>query len=178
MAKAEDATGDEFERITVPELKGACGPVRVTLLGAPALRATRTGAREPVEAVRLDDGEGGWDVVTPVLFLLTRAMFACGSYVMKLKEYLPRLIYQCQGCQRKLVEEPGEPHRFKFDASSLDLPTFRVQLDAPAVACPGCGRYNILWSADMAAQVEGALVEAIAALASPGSGAAPDRRGR
>jgi hypothetical protein len=155
---------EEFEQVTVPELKGACGPVSVTLLGAPALRSIRTGILKPVEAVAVDDGEGGGDVVTPVLFLHVRTMFACGSYVMKLKQYLPRLIYQCQGCQQKLTEQPGKPHRFEFDVSSLDLPTFRVQLDAPAVACPGCARYNILWSDEMAAQVEVAMAQALSAL--------------
>jgi hypothetical protein len=165
---------EEFEPVTVPELQGGRGPVRVVLLGAPALRSTRTGALQPVEAVRVDDGEGGWDVITPVLFLHIRTMFACGSYVMKLKEYLPRLIYQCQGCQRKLAEQPGEPHRFEFEVSSLDLPPFRVRLDAPAVACPDCGRPNVLWSDETAAQIEGTLAEAVAAL--PAACGAPLRR--
>jgi hypothetical protein len=164
MVKGKKQSGDEFEPVTVPELKGGRGPVRVTLLRAPALCSTRTGVLKPVEMVRTDDGEGGWDIIPFVLFLHVRAMFACGSYVMKLKEYLPRLIYQCQGCQRKLADEPGEPHHFEFEASSLDLPAFGVQLEAPAVACPECGRYNVLWSDEMAAQIEGELAEAVAAL--------------
>jgi hypothetical protein len=163
MAKRKIPSGDEFEQVTVPELKGSGGPVSVTLLGAPALRSTRNSVLKSVDMVKLDDGEGGWDFVTFVLFLHTRAMFACGSYVMKLKEYLPRLIYQCKGCQRKLAEEPSEPHHFEFDAVSLDLPTFGVQLDAPAVECPECGRYNVLWSDEMSAHIEGAFAEAVAA---------------
>jgi hypothetical protein len=171
----------EFESVTMPELRGVRGPVRVTLLGVPAVRAIRGGVVQPVAEVGTDDGEGGVDAVPLVLFIHVRAMFACGSYVMKLKEYLPRLIYQCQGCQRKLAEGPGEAHRFEFEASSLDQPTFRVRLDAPAVACPGCGRHNVLWSDEMAAQIEGALAEALSALppsegpAEPGT--APDRGG-
>jgi hypothetical protein len=160
---------EEFQPVTVPELTGARGPVRVTLRGAPALRSTRTGELRPLEAIRVEDGEGGWDVIPPVLFLHVRAMFACGSYVMKLKEYLPRLIFQCQGCQRKLAGEAGEPRRFEFEATSLDLPPVRVQLDAPAVACPDCGRYNVLWSDEMAAHIEGAMAEAISALPNWGS---------
>ena len=157
-------SSEEFEPVTISELTGARGPVRVTLRGAPALRSTRTGALKPVEVIRVEDGEDGWDVISPVLFLHTRTMFACGSYVMKLKEYLPRLIFQCQGCQRKLAEGPGEPHRFEFEAVSLDLPPVRVQLDAPAVACPGCGRYSVLWSDEMSAHIEGAIADAVAAL--------------
>ena len=167
--------------MTIPELQGGRGPVRVTLLGVPAVRAISSGAVRPVAEVGTDDGEGGVDAVPLVLFIHVRAMFACGSYVMKLKEYLPRLIYQCQGCQRKLAEEPGEQHRFEFEASSLDQPMFRVQFDAPAVVCPGCGRHNVLWSDEMAAQIEGALAEALSALPAPGGSAepsaAPDRGG-
>lgn len=87
---------EEFESVTIPELRGCRGAVRVTLLGVPALRAVRSRTVQPVAEVATDDGEGGVDAVPLVFFIHVRAMFACGSYVMKLKEYLPRLIYQCQ----------------------------------------------------------------------------------
>lgn len=162
------ASGEQYEQITIAELSGARGMVRVTLLGTPVLRSIRSGAHKPIETVKVDDGEGGWECVTPVVFLSTEVMFRCGSYTMKLKEYLPRLIYQCRDCQRRLPEEPSEPHRFEFDTSPLDLPKFRVILDAPAIACPGCGRHNVLWSDEMSAQIEGALTEAMGSLPTPG----------
>jgi hypothetical protein len=162
------ADQEKFERIVVPELIGANGTVRLTLFGAPALRSKRTGAIKAIEDIETDDGEGGVDVIDPVLFLSVRTMFACGSYVMKLKEYLPRLIFQCTGCQGRLSEGPGEPHHFEFEVQALNLPTFRVRLDAPAVACPACGRHVVLWSDEMMAQVESAAREAWYSL--PGGG--------
>jgi hypothetical protein len=159
----QDEAGD-FEVIAFPELNGGAGPARVTLLGTPVLRSTRDGRLKPPEMIKVDDGEGGWDLVDPVLFYSVALMFGCGSYVMKLKEYLPRLIFQCKGCRAVLPEEPSEPHRFEIDATSLELPPSRVRLHAPAVACPRCGRRHVLWSDEMAAAIEGALAEALASL--------------
>jgi endogenous inhibitor of DNA gyrase (YacG/DUF329 family) len=156
--------GDEFEPTTIPELRGGSGPVHVTLLGAPALRSVRTGALTPINAIETDDGEGGIEPVPPELFISARIMFACGSYVMKLKEYLPRLIYQCRDCQAKLAEEPSEVRPFEFEATPLNLPAFGVRLDAPAVACPACGRHNVLWSDETSAHVANAVNEALSAL--------------
>src|SRR5207253_196318 len=136
----------------------------VTLLGGPALRSTRTGVLKPIEEVRTDDGEGGWEVITFEFFVSIQITFACCAYTMKLKEYLPRLIYQCRGCQSRLPEEPREPRRFEFEVRPLDLPEFRIRLDAPAVACSGCGRHNVLWSEDMVAQVEAATTQAVCSL--------------
>jgi hypothetical protein len=162
------APPDGYEPVTVPELHGAAGPVRVTLLGAPALRSTRTGGRRPVEALRAADGEGGWEALSPASFLRVRAMFACGSHVMKLKEHLPRLIFLCPGCGGRLPDGPADRHRFEFDAEPLDPPAFRVVLDAPAVGCPGCGRFNVPWSDETAALVEAALAEAVGAARTDG----------
>jgi hypothetical protein len=95
-----------------------------------------------------------------VFFLSSRIMFRCGTYTMKLKEYLPRVIHQCDGCKQTLPEESVETHRFEIDASPRDLPRFLVLLDAPAVRCPGCGRHNVIWSDEARAEIEGALTEA------------------
>jgi len=87
-------------------------------------------------------------------------MLQCGSYTMKLKDYLPSVIYQCKGCQQTLSDESRDAKQFDVDAKLRDLPPFLVQLEAPAVTCPRCGRQNLIWSDQMRTEVEGALADA------------------
>ena len=145
-----------WETIAIPELNGSSGAVRIVLLGAPVLRSRTTGEWRPIDEVKVDDGEGGWEMLSPGFFLHIQIVFGCGSYVMKLKEYLPRLIYQCRWCQHRIEEEPGSPHQFELAVEPLELAPFRVEITAPAVACPGCGRHNILWSDSLSAEIEAA----------------------
>jgi hypothetical protein len=148
------------EPTTIAEVTGASGPVRIRLLGIPATRLP-SGELKPLREFATDDGEGGVDVVDADIFITARAMFACGSYTMKLKEYLPRLVFQCQGCQQKLTEESQEEQHFEFGLQALDVSAFQMHLDAPAVRCPKCGRWNVLWSDETARAVEAAVRQAL-----------------
>lgn len=87
------------------------------------------------------------------LFLQAPAMFRCGSYTVKRKDEAP--VYQCRVCQALLPAEPTTAYRFEIDLKRLDVPMFLMRPDAPAVACPRCGRPMILWSDEASAQVAG-----------------------
>jgi hypothetical protein len=149
----------KFELITIPELRGSSGEIRVTLFGVPLLRSLATGVIKPLEKLRREDGsyfDGDF-----VLFVLVRTMFRCGTHTMKVKDYLPRLFHPCFDCPKELSEEPTKPHQFEFDISQPKAPTFRVRIDAPAVRCPNCGRDAILWTEQVPEDIEAALNEAL-----------------
>ncbi|HJT77793.1 MAG TPA: hypothetical protein VJ739_11380 [Gemmataceae bacterium] len=153
------ANRPKFELITIPKLVGAHREVHVTLLGTPFLRSPQTGVIKPVEKLRREDGsyfDGDFS-----LFILIRVMFQCGTYTIKMKEHLPRLLHQCFDCRKELLGELRKPHRFEFDVGQSDIPTFQVRIEAAAVKCPGCGRDAILWTDEVAAEIGAAVREAL-----------------
>jgi hypothetical protein len=151
---------ERFEMITIPELSGACGPVRTTLFETPFLRSARTGAVKPVENLMMavDDEPFEGDFAE---FIQGEVMWRCGSSAMKLKEHLPRVFYQCRVCQAMLPEEPGASYEFQIDLKPLDIPSFYIRLDAPAVACPRCQRHMILASDEVRGWIRKAVSEAV-----------------
>jgi catechol 2,3-dioxygenase-like lactoylglutathione lyase family enzyme len=160
---------ERFECIAGPDLNAECGPVRVTLFGTPFLRSARTGAVKPIEDLRMgvDDEPYEGDFAQ---FVVDAAMFRCGSYEMKLKEHLPRVFYQCRVCQAMLPEEPGAPYLFEIDLKLLEVPTFYLQLEAPAVVCPRCERHMILSSNEARERIRQAVSDALSGLPESGEG--------
>ena len=95
-------------------------------------------------------------------FFLSPESCLRAALTMKMKEYLPRLIFQCRGCQKTLPEEPAVTQHFEVELAALDIPAFRASLDAPAVACPQCGRHNVLWTDGIVSEIEAASRMALA----------------
>lgn len=123
---------DDFEPMTIPELAGRCGKVYLRLLNIPFLRSP---SRDIIKFLPLPDDDFH-------LFMLT-AIDENTTARVKIGFFLKATHY-CRQCNEKLEPQQEQQHLFEFDIHRREVPTFRVQLETPAVMCASCGTFNVI----------------------------------
>jgi ribosomal protein L40E len=123
----------------IPKLVGKYKQARVSLVGASFLFESE-----------LNEALG--------LFILDE-IFRRQSILSKVKGII-RKAHHCRKCDADLMGLKARGRRFSLDLSYKDLPTFRLEIEMPAIPCRKCGTNNAVNEENTELIVSAALAKA------------------
>jgi hypothetical protein len=137
--------GSSISLVTIPKLVGNYKEVRVTFLGASFFKSNSG------PSTRLADDSFAVTILDEI--------FNRQSILSKRRGLLKKN-HHCRKCEGSLMGLKARRRRFTLSITYKQLPTFKVDIQMPAIPCPKCGTSNAVNEENTQQIITGAIAVA------------------